>query len=549
MKKIPFIIVVFLISSLVAGLLLTSCGNEPTTTAPATSAAPETSAVPSTSVPVSSAPPMTSGAPETTGAKTPKYGGTLTVSEPLIPGQPLGYPPERQFAEVLFQQPCLAPLLEQSIDGTFSPRLATDWEVAPDGSSVTFTLREGVRFHAGPDFTAQAVKWNYDLEIPTGKSTSINWESVEVIDDYTVRVNLKQWNNAALSDFSFEGGNFIVSPTAFEENGIEWMRWNMVGTGPFRQVDYVRDVQVVYEKFDDYWNPGKPYLDKIIYKCIADPMTQIAALKSGELDGMASGADKNLKDLVDAGLAAVTGTLGVGGYFPDSSNPDSPFAKQEVREALEYAIDKDAIVQAFGYGFWDAAYQYAPPSSAAYNPALPKRTYDVNKARQLLEEAGYPNGFEFNFLVTNDEPAKSVSQALQAQWAEIGVTANIQILESAKFEEYARTGWSGLLYAAPTGPSSWHTTLRGVFSPTHKDYISVDVTQEYIDLWDAAANSFMYDPAKEKALVEYIYNHEMCIPVWNVVRTWVVQPYVRDGGFLSMASAFFWRADNIWLDK
>lgn len=485
----------------------------------------------------------------TTAANTPKHGGTLTVSEPIFPGQPLGYPPERQFAEVLFQQPCLEPLLEESIDGTFSARLATKWDVAPDGSSVTFTLRQGVKFHDGTPFNAQAVKWNYEIEIPTGKSTSNNWASVEVIDSYTLKVNLKQWTNAALSDFSFEGGNFIVSPKSFEQNGIEWTRWHMVGTGPFKQSDYVRDVQVVYERNADYWNAPKPYLDKIIYKCISDPMTQIAALKSGELDGMASGADKNLKDLVDAGLVAVTGTLGVGGYFPDSSNPNSPFAKQQVREALEYAIDKEAIVAAFSYGFWGAAYQYAPPSSAAYDASLIKRTFDQAKAKKLLEEAGYGTGFEFDFLVTNDEPAKSVSQALQAQWAEIGVTANIQILESAKFEEYGRTGWSGLLYAAPTGPSSWHTTLRGVLSPTNVDYISVEKLQAYIDLWNAAATSFMYDPAKEKAMTAYVTEHEMCIPVWNVVRAWVVQPYVKDGGFLTMASGFFWRADNIWLDK
>ena len=195
----------------------------------------------------------------------------------------------------IFQQPCLEPLLEESIDGTFSARLATDWKVASDGSSVTFTLRKGVKFHDGSDFNADVVKWNFDLEIPTGKPSNIDWASVDVIDPYTVRVNLKKWTNSTLSNFSFEGGNYIVSKAAFDKNGIEWSRWNMVGTGPFKQTDYVRDVQVVYEKNTDYWNTGRPYLDKIIYKCIADPMTQVASLKRGELDGMASGADRNLK--------------------------------------------------------------------------------------------------------------------------------------------------------------------------------------------------------------------------------------------------------------
>ena len=479
----------------------------------------------------------------------PKSGGTLTVSEPIFPGQPLGLPWERGFAEVLFQQPCLEPLLEETIDGVFSPRLATEWTVANDGSSVTFKLRKGVKFHDGTTFNADSVKWNFDQEIPTGKPSNINWASVDKIDDYTVRVNLKKWTNSGLSDFSFEGGNYIISKAAYDKNGKEWAEQNMVGTGPFKQESYQRDVQVVYAKFADYWNKPRPYLDKIIYKVVSDPMTAVAALQNKTLDGMASGADQTLSNLVNAGLVATTGVLGVGGYFPSSSDPNSPLSKLEVREALEYAIDKEAIAKAFSYGFWGPAYQYAPPSSAAYDSKLTPRKYDVAKAKQLLTQAGYPNGIEFDFLVTNDEPGKSVAQAIQAQWAEAGIKANIQILESAKFEEYGRTGWSGLLYASPTGPSNWHSTLQGVLDPNNKQYVSVAKPQQYIDLWNAAAGSVNYDPAKEKALVKFIYDNEMCIPVWNVVRAWVTQTYVKDGGFLTMASGFFWRADTIWLDK
>ena len=279
-------------------------------------------------------------------------------------------------------------------------------------------------------------------------------------------------------------------------------------------------------------------------------MTQQAALKSGELDGMASGADKNLSDLVDAGLIAVTGQLGCGGFFPSSADPESPLANQKVREALEYAIDKEAIADAFSFGFWGPAYQFAPPSSAAYDPSLPKRLYDPDKAKELLAEAGYPNGFEMNLLCTNDEPGKSISIAVQNNWIEAGLTINIEVLESAKFEEYGRTGWSGMLYAAPQGPSNWHRTIQGVLAPDNTTgYVSVGKTQEYINLFNAAATSQMYDPDKEKVLVKYITENAMCVPVWNLVRAWVVQPYVKDGGFLTHGGGFFWNAHNIWLDK
>ncbi|MGD9143687.1 MAG: ABC transporter substrate-binding protein, partial [Dehalococcoidia bacterium] len=327
MKKVVLLLLsVSLICSL--ALISFSCGEdeETTTTTQPTSTTSETT---TTTEPTSTSTPAPG---------TPKYGGTLTVAEPIFPGQPLGWPPDTIIAEPIFQQPCLEPLLQLGIDGSVVGRLATDFEVADDGSSITFTLREGVVFHDGTPFNADAVKFNYEQQIPTGKSGAVNWLNIEVLDEYTVKITLDHWYNYTLSDFAYSGGYYFVSPTAYDEHGIDWMRENMVGTGPFKQVGYERDVQVVFEKFDDYWMEGKPYVDKIIYKCVADPMTQVAALKSQELDGMASGADQRLAELVDEGLIAEIGILGVAAYFPDSTNPDSPLAVKEVREALEYAI-------------------------------------------------------------------------------------------------------------------------------------------------------------------------------------------------------------------
>lgn len=494
----------------------------------------------------------TSGA--TSAAGKPKYGGTLVVAEPIFPGGPLGFPPEAGFAEPIFEQPCLEPLITQTADGTYHPLLATSWKVAADGSSITFTLRQGVKFQDGSDFNAQVVKWNFDLEIPTGKPSNIDWASVDVVDNYTVRVNLKKYTNSTLADFAFGGGNFIISEAAYEKNGKAWSEANMVGTGPFKETNYVRSTEVDFQKWTGYWGKDAqgnqlPYLDGMNYKCIADPMTAIAALKNQTLDGMASGADKNLSDLVNAGLVAVTGTLGVGGYFPSSSDSNSPLSNEKVREALEYGIDKVAIAKAFSYGFWGPAYQYAPSSSGAYDSSLPQKTYDPTKAKQMLSDAGYPNGFTINLYITNDDPAKSIGQAIANQWAGIGVTANVKILDSATFQGLGTSGWDGLLYGAPTGPSNWHSTLAGVLDPNKKSYMSVDIPQQYIDLWNAAATSQLYDPAKEKALVDFITNNEMVIPVWEVVRAWVVQPYVKGGGFLKDASAFFWGPGTVWLDK
>jgi peptide/nickel transport system substrate-binding protein len=545
---------------LLLALLATACGGGTTTTAtqaPVTQTVTTTATTTSTSTATVSQPgtitTVTATVPAaspSTPSSGPKYGGTLTVAEPIFPGQPLGYPPDRMFAEMIFQQMCLEPLLWQSVDGVFHPRLATEWKVADDGSSVTFTLRKNVTFHDGSELNAQVVKWNYDLEIEAGKA--LNWKSVDAIDNSTVRVNLKQWMNSALQDFSFEGGNYIISKAAFDKNGIDWVRQNMVGTGPFKQSDYVRDTLVAFTKNDKYWDTGKPYVDKLVYKCIPDALVQEAAFKAKELDGMASGITPTLVSLVKSGMVAVTGILGVGCYVPDSVHPNSPLANEKFRMALEYAMDKEAYIAAFSNGLFGPAYQWCPPTSAAYDPSLPERKYDVAKAKALLTEAGYPNGASINFYYTNDPPGSDMSQAVAEQWAEIGIKVNAQVLPSAKFEEYSRTGWeNGLLFVAPQGPADWGKVIYNTFNPDPKttSYVSAQRTQEFTDLANAAVNSFNRDPVKQRAIVKYMYDHEMVIPTWNVCRAWVTQPYLKGGDFLKQGAGFFWDAASVWLDK
>jgi peptide/nickel transport system substrate-binding protein len=525
---------------LLVALLVSACSGSTTSSTTKTTTSSTTSTSTSTSTTSTT----------TTPAGQPKTGGTLTVSEPIFPGQPLGYPPDRAFAETIYQQIALEPLLWQSVDGVFHPRLATEWKVADDGSSVTFTLRKGVKFHDGSDLNADVVKWNYDAEIEAKKV--LNWKSVDVVDPNTVRVNLNQWLNSALNDFSFEGGNFIISKAAFDKNGLDWVRQNMVGTGPFKQSDYVRDTSVTYVKNPAYWDTGKPYLDKIVYKVIPDPLVQEAAMKAKELDGMASGITPTLLSLQKSGMTVVTGVLGVCTYVPDSVHKDSPLSNEKFRMALEYGMDKDAFINAFANKLFGPAYQFAPSTSAAYDPSLAPRKFDLAKAKSLLAEAGYPNGTTINMYATNDPPGSDMSQAIAEQWTAMGVKTNIQLLESAKFEEYSRTGWqNGVLYVAPQGPADWGRVIYGTFNPDPKttSYISVERTPEFTTLINAAVNSFNRDPVKQKAVVKYMYDHEMTIPTWEVCRAWVTQPYVKGGDFLKQGAGFFWDAASVWLDK
>ena len=143
-------------------------------------------------------------------------------------------------------------LLKEMQDGSLLPNLASSYDVNndPQNPSITLHLVKGVKFHDGTDFNAQAVKWNLDKSMAPG-STNIGsttaWKSIEVIDDYTVRINLKNWQNTLVRTFA-DGLSFTVSPTAFQKNGADWMNYNMVGTGPFIQKDFQRDVTLTFTK-------------------------------------------------------------------------------------------------------------------------------------------------------------------------------------------------------------------------------------------------------------------------------------------------------------
>jgi peptide/nickel transport system substrate-binding protein len=177
----------------------------------------------------------------------------------------------------------LEPLLKEQLDGTLLPRLVTSYEVDANlkTPSITFHLRKGVKFHDGSDLNAKAVKWNLDSQIKESLFSSPRyWASVDIIDDYTIKIPLKVWRNSLMPAFAVNMV-YMVSPTAYEKNGIDWMRWNMVGTGPFKHVDFKRDVSVTTEKSPNYWNSGKPYLDGVQYLFVADEMTRVALFKAG----------------------------------------------------------------------------------------------------------------------------------------------------------------------------------------------------------------------------------------------------------------------------
>jgi ABC-type transport system substrate-binding protein len=290
--------------------------------------------------------------------------------------------------------------------------------------SVTFHRRQGIKFSDGTDFNAAAVKWNLDLikSTPYYASTTAAWKSIEVVDDSTVRVNFTMWQNTLIRSFC-DTLAYMASPTAFNKNGIDWMRYNMVGTGPFLQTNYQKDVTLAGKRNPNYWQAGKPYLDGVTWLFVADEMTATALFKSGGADAMRMTNATTLEEMVANGQNVISVALGPSCLFPDAANPTSPWADPLVRQAAEYAIDKESMATAFGFGY-KAAYQFSTTASQAYDPTIVPRKYDLAKAKALMAQSGYPNGFKTQIVCSPMFLSQDAVVAVQNYLSKIGIQAS-----------------------------------------------------------------------------------------------------------------------------
>ena len=380
-------------------------------------------------------------------------------------------------------------------------------------------------------------------------SSSANWKSFDVLDDYTIRVNLTTWQNTLVAAFAGPAAS-LVSPTAYETKGIDWMRTNMVGAGAFKQVSYKRDVEFKLARFDDYSEAGKPYLDGLQIIYCADQLTSQALFKSGGGDILSLGSDgRQAKSLQDAGFQISAAVSGMKMLIPDSMNKDSVWANPKVRMALEYAIDKEGMANALGLGYWDAAYQVANKESKAYVPSITGRKLDLAKAKQLLAEAGYPNGFKSTILAISTENRDSM-MAVQANLKAAGIIVDIQYFESPRYSTYQTGTWKDALLVGevPARPN-FNAALSQIFDPSSIFYKSMKKP----DGWSAQLNATLNSPAQDPALIQKciqaLYDDATVIPIYWSKGIWATSSNVHDAGLGARGSSTLWYAQNAWLSK
>ena len=334
------------------------------------------------------------------------------------------------------------------------PALATSWEISDDGKVYTFKLRDGVKFHDGSDFNAEAVKFNFDRMLKedhpyheTGPFPLSFFfsavQDVEVLDPMTVKFTLDAPYAPFLSNLAYPTG-LIVSPEAVKKHGKEFGR-NPSGTGPFKFAEWKSNERVVVERNDEYWD-GAAKSQAVVFRPITDANTRTAEMLAGGIDLMVEVPPVALSQFEGDDYSLVE-QAGPHVWFLILNAKEGPFADKRVRQAANYAINKEAIVNDVLEGTAAVAAGPTPPAFAwAYNETLEPYPYDPEKAKALLKEAG-AEGAKLTFYVTEGgsgmlDPV-AMGTAIQADLQEVGLDVKIETYEWNSFLGQVNPGLEG----------------------------------------------------------------------------------------------------------
>lgn len=433
------------------------------------------------------------------------------------------------------------------------PGLAEKWDVSPDGLTYTFYLRKNVKFHNGAQLTADDVIYTFDrmlnpatkavntdfldmiagaAERMAGKAASTS--GLKKIDDYTVQITLAAPFAPFLANLATPAGS--IFPKEYTEKAGADFGAKPVGTGPFKLDKWVYNSEIELSAFADYFR-GKSKLDKLICKVLPEVQTMALMFRKGELDILDLDfarsmipefqKDAQWKDHIRSGPR-------VGTYYMSINQSIPPFDNIKVREAMMYAIDRQTLIDKLYYGTGIPAKGIMAPGLAGYNPDLPGFSYDPAKAKALLKEAGYPNGFEMTLFQTVNSPSTlKINEAIQAMLAEVGIKAEIKQLDDATFFGTRREGKLGSYV------SSWSADYNDpdnfiytFFAPknsvarswNYQNKAVQDQLEQARAMTDMQARYKLYQDI-EKTIV---YQDFAFIPLFHLEHLFVVQPRVQN---------------------
>ncbi|HDR1843915.1 TPA: ABC transporter substrate-binding protein [Pasteurella multocida] len=449
------------------------------------------------------------------------------------------------------------------------PALAEKWDVSEDGKTYVFHLRKGVKFHSNKDFkptrdfNADDVVFSFNRQLDPNHSyhkvSGGSYEyfigmdmqniidKVEKVDDYTVKISLKVPNAPFLANLAMDFASIYSAQYAdamAKAKTPEKLDSAPIGTGPFEFVSYQKDSAVRYKAFENYWQ-GKAKIDRLVFSITPDASVRYAKLQKGEChaapypnpaDIAKLKADSNITLLTKPGLNV--------GYL-NFNVQKAPFDNVKVRQVLNYAVNKDAIIESVYQGAGQVAKNPIPPTMWSYNDEVKDYAYDPEKAKALLKEAGFENGFETDlWAMPVSRPynpnARRMAELVQADWEKVGVKAKIVSYEWGEYLKRMRAGdhQTGMMgWTGDNGdPDNFLNTLLSCAAVEsgsnyanfcHKEFN--DLVTKAAQVTDPAERTALYQQAqlvfKEQAPWITIAHSTTYFPVRKEVKGYVIDPF------------------------
>jgi peptide/nickel transport system substrate-binding protein len=413
-----------------------------------------------------------------------------------------------------------------------TPSLAESWTVSKDGLSYEFVIRKNARFHNGDPVTADDVKFTFErYKGAGGKLLKDKVKEVQVVAPNRARFVLKeQWPDfMAFYGTSATGAGWIVPKKYIEKVGEEAYKKAPVGAGPYKFVSFTPGVELTLEAFGDYWRKA-PSVKRLVMRSIPDETTRAAAVKTGEVDAAYLFGGAVAEDLKRSPGVRVVAPLLYGIYwldFLDQWDPKSPWHDRRVRQAASLAIDRNAINQAEMLGLGKPAGAFVPPEFE-FSLKMEPPAYDPKRAKQLMVEAGFPNGFDAGDL-TPLPPYTSVAEAIGGYLQALGIRTSVRTMERATFlAAWREKKLRGLVFSATGAAGNAAARLEPFF--TKSGVYAYGTRPEIDDLFQRQANEV--DRGKREALLHQIQkiviDQALVAPVFQQAFLWGVGPRVEN---------------------
>lgn len=512
---------------LLLGLFAVGCGGTPQATPAAPTAAPN-AATQATTAP---APAVPTAVPATAAPTVPPAPQVLTIGQGAIPVS--GDPAFDTNALAMAVYRFVFDTLATAEGGKLTPALAESWQAAND-TTWDFKLRKGVKFHNGEDFNAAAVKFSIDRILNVDnkspwRSRIIDIDHVDVVDDSSVRIVTKRPIGTLVSSLLTI---FIVPPKYFQQVGPDKFADAPVGTGPFKFASFDKLTNFTVTAAENSWR-GKPTLTKVTWKKISEESTRVAALEAGELDAASDIPPEVVDQLKAKKLTILDVPIAQSNVINLRTTNDSPLKNKLVRQAVNYAVDKDTILKTVMGGHGKVLDGQLVGSDAfGYCSSLKAFEYDPKKAKDLLAQAGYSSGINLKWAgsVGRYPKDKEVMQAVVAQVNDAGIKIDLEFVENVVFSQKSADGTlgpDGYIFGWQYLPGMDISEPTPFFLTTERRNLLKDT--EYDKLYEAMSKAV--DPAvRQKAacdLSTWFRDNTPVLFLWQFSSINVVQPYVQ----------------------